>query len=121
MGKRKKVNNVVKVDVTDYAFPKGEILPVLVQHASRDGRRFEQVLHQVPTPRQLQTPPTFNPSPAFNAAGAHASFVGAEPADEPVDSERVSSRSLPMGCIITCISSSKTLCARGVETVIRLC
>ena len=77
MGKRKKVKNVVKVDVTDYAFPKGEILPVLVQHASRDGRRFEQVLHQVPTPRQLQTPPTFNPSPAFNAVGTHTGGEGA--------------------------------------------
>ena len=95
MGKRKKGKNIVKVDVTDYAFTKGETLPVLVHHSSRDGRRFEQVLHKVPTPRRLQPPPTFNPSPAFGATETRASFVGDEPTDEPVSSERVSSCFLP--------------------------
>ena len=64
-GKRKrKPQNVVKVDLSDAMFRKGEVLPVVVKHSSRDGRRVEQTVHQVPTPRQSLVPPTFDPSPA---------------------------------------------------------
>ena len=84
MGKRKKVSNVVKVDVTEYAFRKGEVLPVLVQHSSKDGRRIEQARHNVPTPRKHQPPPTFNPSPALSDTEIHMSPVVCEPTEDEI-------------------------------------
>ena len=90
MGKRKKAQNIVKVDVSEYAFRKGELLPVLVQHSSKDGRRIEQVRHSVPTPQKHQPPPTFNPSPVLYDPEIHASPAVGEPTeDEPFGSESV--------------------------------
>lgn len=89
MGKRKRNQNVVKVDVGEYAFRKGPVLPVLVQHSSKDGRRFEKAVHQVPTPRQRQPLPTFDPSPMLDAPQTHPTPVGDEPTGEPDGSEWV--------------------------------
>lgn len=69
-GRHKKAQNVVKVDLGDYAFGTGEILPVRVQHSSKDGRRIEQSIHRFPTPRldtpQLDTPQLDPPPPSFD-------------------------------------------------------
>ena len=84
MGKRKrKMQNVVKVDVGDY-------LSVLVQQTSKDGRRIDQAVHQIPTPAPRNDPPpsTFIPSPAFKDARGPAFPDANEPMDE-LDSERV--------------------------------
>lgn len=67
MGKRKKnARNVVRVDITE-CLVKGETLPVLAQHSSKDGRRIEQVVHHIPTLHQDPHPSTFNPSPVFES------------------------------------------------------
>ena len=64
MGKRKKLSqNVVKVELEDIRFRKDKILPVIVKQSSKDGRRVEQTVYQVPTPKHIN-PPTFDPSPA---------------------------------------------------------
>ena len=89
MGKRKKVPNVVKVDVGDY-------LPVLVHRTSKDGRRVDRAVHHVPTPtpqKNLPTP-TFNPSPVFEDTAGHT-FPDADvdkPMGESGGSERVRTR-----------------------------
>jgi len=68
MGKRKKVpGNIVKIDLKEYAVKGGEILPFLVQHSSKDGRHIEQTVHKVPDTWNNLPPPTFDPSPAFEA------------------------------------------------------
>ena len=65
MGKRKKQpQNIIKIELDDVTSRKIGAFPVVVKHLSKDGRRVEQKVHQVPTPRQHQIPPTFNPSPA---------------------------------------------------------
>lgn len=68
MGKHKKNSpNVVKVDLSDSDFGKKKVLPVIVGHLSRDGRRVEQTIHKISTPQQnVVHPPVFNPSPAID-------------------------------------------------------
>jgi len=88
MGKRKKAPNVVKIDIGELG--KTEVLPVLVQHSSKDGRRVERTMHQVPTPWQNLPPSTFDPSPVLEDTHAFSD----EPMGEPNGSERVSSRLL---------------------------
>ena len=87
MGKRKKVQNVVKVDVGDY-------LPVLVQHTSKDGRRIDRAIHQIPTPTPQKNPPhsTFIPSPALADTQDHVFSYVDEPMGEPNSSDRVRPR-----------------------------
>ena len=60
MGKRKRAPNVVKIDVGE--FGTGEVLPVLVQQSSKDGRRVGKTIHQIPMPWQNLPPSTFDPS-----------------------------------------------------------
>ena len=67
MGKRKKkVQNVIKVDLGDF---KSEPLPVLVQHLSKDGRRIAQTIHRLPplpTVHEFPPLPTSPPSLTFD-------------------------------------------------------
>lgn len=89
MGKRKRnARNVVKVDVEDCKI-REEGIPVLVQHASKDGRRVEQAVHQVPKPRQ-DPPPAFKPAPKFGDVQGCTFPNGDEPTGEIDNSERVS-------------------------------
>lgn len=102
MGKRKKAaQNIVKLDVGDFAFEKGEILPVLVQHSSRDGRRIEQTVHKVPTPRPNPPPPSYDPSPVFEDVEGCVSPDADNLAGELDDFENVRSCPLSSRCIIT--------------------
>lgn len=94
MVKRKRVTNVIKVDVDDFAFGE-EVVPVLVQQSSKDGRRIEKTLHKVPEPRQDPLPSTFNPSPSFEDAQEHVFDDVLEPTDERNGPERVSLHFLP--------------------------
>ena len=103
MGKRKKVPNVVKVDIGDCGFKKGEILPLLVQHSSKDGRRVGQTVHKIPTPRQNPPPSTFDPSPVPEDIRDYAFPDVGEPIGELAGSEHVSSCFFVFGrCILTC-------------------
>ena len=89
MGKRRKLQNVIKVDLG--GIPKSDkIIPVLVQQKSKDGRRLEQSVHNVPLPQDQPRPPTFNPSPAYEAAMDDAFPGSHDPSDEPNGPERVS-------------------------------
>lgn len=65
MGRRKKLQNVVKVDLEEVAFEKGEAFPIRVQQLSKDGRRMEETVHKVPTPQIRPPAPAFDPSPAY--------------------------------------------------------
>lgn len=67
MGKRKKAQNVVKIDLGEGAFRKRESLPVLVQQSSKDGRRMEETIHKIAAPRDKPPAPTFDPSPTYVA------------------------------------------------------
>ena len=90
MGKRKKKpQNIVKLDLEEHTLGKGEILPVRVQHSSKDGCRVEQTIHAVPALRDNPPPPAFNPSLAFEATQDSMSAEGPGPADELNGSERV--------------------------------
>ena len=92
MGKRKKPQNVVKVDLGEM-FRKGEaIIPVVVQHSSKDGRRLEQTVHNVATPQDQQPGPSFNPSPAYDAAESWASPDVGDPILESDPTDRVRPR-----------------------------
>jgi len=65
MGKRKKQpENVIKIELNDAPLGKCHVLPIVVKQPSKDGRRVEQTVHEVPTPRRHVIPPTFDPSPA---------------------------------------------------------
>jgi len=114
MGKRKKApGNIVKIDLEEYAVKGGEILPILVQHSSKDGRRIEQTVHEVPNPRNNLPPPTFNPSPAFEAAWDNM-FPELCESD---GTERVRPRFLPLRHILTwlCLIAGPAAClARGM-------
>lgn len=100
MGKRKKAQNIVKIDMGDYAIAKGTVLPVLVQQLSKDGRRFEQTVHPVPTPQQHPLPSTFDPSPSVEDAPGYTFHDASEPMDERDGPERVSPSLLPLGHIL---------------------
>jgi len=64
MGKWKRhTQNVVKVDLGDLIFTKSQLLPVLVQHLSKDGRRIEQTVHQIPALQPNPPPLAFDPCP----------------------------------------------------------
>jgi len=79
MGKRKKnTQNVVNIDLGDYAFEDGRVLPVLVQHSSKDGRRIEQTIHRIPAPGP-SLPPAFDPRPVVEEAEEDAPFFDFEP------------------------------------------
>ena len=104
MGKRKKVQkvaNVVKIDVDNYAFGGGEVVPILVQQSSKDGRRIKKAVHKIPTPRQDPLHSTFNPSPSFENAQDHTPHDLSEPMDERGGPERVSPCFLSSGHILT--------------------
>ena len=61
MGKCKKnLQNVMKVDLGDCKFKRGEILPVRVQQSSKDGHHMEQTVHKIPMPQN--NPPPLLPS-----------------------------------------------------------
>lgn len=101
MGKRKRnTQNVVKVDVEEYASRKGAVLPVRVQQSSKDGRRVELAVHDVPQPQQNLPPSTFNPSPAFEDVrdGELPDVV------QPNAPERVRSCFTSSGCILMRVS-----------------
>ena len=64
MGKCKKnLQNVMKVDLGDCKFKRGEILPVRVQQSSKDGRHMEQTVHRIPTPQNNPPPSYLQPLP----------------------------------------------------------
>lgn len=101
MGKRKKQpQNIVKLDLDDCAFGKGEILPVRVQHSSKDGRRVEQTFHKISAPPVNPPLPTFNPSLAFEAAQNNTPAEGCDPVDELNDSERARPSSLSLRDVV---------------------
>jgi len=95
MGKRKKrPGNIVKVELDDALSGIGEAIPIVVKQSSKDGRRVQQTVHQVPTPRQHQIPSTFDPSPAVTDDW-DCVFPGIDdPVDEPEGPESVRSCSL---------------------------
>ena len=103
MGKRKRnVLNVVKVELSDLALGTKTILPVVVQHSSRDGRRIEQAIHQISTPQQDSPPPTFNPSPVVDDMQDLAPRELREEMDEPNGPGRVRLCSCSSIWFITC-------------------
>ena len=68
MGKRKKkLQNIVKLDLEEHTLGKGEILPICTQHSSKDSCHVEQTIHTVPALRDNPPPPTFNLSLALKA------------------------------------------------------
>lgn len=98
MGKRKKANNVVKVDLGGLGFGKAEVLPVLIQQSSKDGRRVERTVHHVAKPQQDPLPPAFVPSPVIDI------MQGVEPSealDEFDGSGRVRLRPRSLVCFLT--------------------
>lgn len=93
MGKRKKPQNVVKVDLGEDIFKKGEtITPIIIQHSSKDSRRLEQTVHSVATPQDQPPAHTFNPSPAYDAAQSWVSPEVNDPMLEPDSTDRVRPR-----------------------------
>jgi len=78
MGKRKqKAHNVVKVNLGEYAFKETGTLPVVVQHSSKDGRRIEQTIHQVPMSQPNPPPLRFDPRPVVEEVEEdEAAFLG---------------------------------------------
>ena len=101
MGKRKnKFKNVVKIDLGEYEFGGEDVLPVLVQQSSKDGRRVEKTIHKVPAPQAIPSTPVFDPSPMFKVT-QDASPDAQDPADEPCGVECVCSRSLSPRCFLT--------------------
>lgn len=77
---------------------RGDVLPVVVQQASRDGRRVEQTIHKIPKP---QDPPlsTFSPSPVYETTQEYVFPEVCLPMNEQNDSERVSPRASPQGLL----------------------
>ena len=67
MGKRKRqAPNVVKVNLRDVTFKKSDMLPVLVQNLSKDGRRIKQTVYKIPAPQPTRPNPSplvFDPPP----------------------------------------------------------
>ena len=101
MGKRKRSSkNIVKLDYLDVVGTE-ETLPVLVQELTKDGRRMKQTIHTIPTPQNDPPPPTFDPSPAFEAAEGHTFFEECDPKGEPSGTERVCLRFFFPRCILT--------------------
>ena len=101
MGKRKKnAQNVVKVDLGDYNFRKSEALPVLVQNLSKDGRRIEQTIHQIPTLQPKPPPLAFDPCPVVEEPeeGGDTPFFGDELPSGVDGTDRVRSRFFTFIC-----------------------
>ena len=76
-------------------FRKGEVLPVVVEQSSRDGRRVGRTVRQVPTPRQPLVPPTFDPSPAVQDDWDYEFPDTSDPTGEPDGPDAVSSYFFP--------------------------
>lgn len=89
MGKRKRnAQNVVKVDLGALVLKKSKALPVLVQHSSKDGRRIEQTVHEIPA---LPPDPyllAFDPCPVVTEDEDDV-FLGTEPSSEGNEGGRV--------------------------------
>lgn len=101
MGKRKKnTQNVVKVDLGDYALKESGALPVLIQHSSKDRRRIEQTVHRIPA-LEPSLPPAFDPRPVVEEAeeDEYAMFLDVEPTGEDGGGDRVRSRFSPLFCL----------------------
>ena len=106
MGKRKRqAPNVVKVDLRDVTFKKSDMLPVLVQNLSKDGRRIEQTVHKIPAPRPTRPNPSplvFDPPPlSFDPCPVVAEhednvFFDTEPTGGENGGDRVRSRFSPL-------------------------
>jgi len=101
MGKRKRpARNIVKVDLGDFIFTKSEPLPVFVQHSSKDGRRIEQTVHQIPAPQSNPPPLGFDPCPVTveddDEDDEDDVFPGVEPPGGEDDGDRVRSRFSPL-------------------------
>ena len=97
MGKRKKkAENIVKVDFGDYAFEESGILPVLVQHSSKDGRRIEQAIHRIPA-LEPSPSPAFDPRLVVEEADNNEDTIlfDVEPPDGDNGGDRVRSRVSP--------------------------
>ena len=95
MGKRKKKSqNVVKLDLR-------EAVPLLVQQSSKDGRRVEQSVHNIPTPQIHPPPPTFDPSPLFATAEDCVFPEVCDSTGELSSTEHVRLCSLSSRCILT--------------------
>ena len=90
-GKRKKKpQNIVKVDLSDTPFKKREVLPVVVAQSSKDGRRIAQRVHNVPNPQQPPLHPNFNPSPVVGSAWDCVEHDTAIPTGQPDGPDPVS-------------------------------
>ena len=91
MGKRKKVQNVVKIELGEDGFERGGVTSVLVQHVSKDGRRMAQTVHNVPTPRAIPPDPNppFDPTPVYGITQDSTSAKLCDPMGEPDGPERV--------------------------------
>ena len=89
MGKRRKLQHVVKVDLGEDVVKKRETIPVVVQQSSKDGRRVAQTVHQVPTPRDKPLAPTFDPFPAYGDSQDCAHPEAHDPTREPNGPERI--------------------------------
>ena len=107
MGKRKrKAHNVVKVDLGDFTVKKSDALPVLVQHLSKDHRRIEQTVHQIPISRSNPPPPTFDPCPVVAEDGSGDDiFFDVEPLGEE-DREQGGDRVCLHFSSLFCVSDS---------------
>lgn len=90
MGKRKKLQNLVKIDLGEDIFETEVTLPILVQQSSQDGRRMRQTVYKIPAPREGPPAPTFDPSPEYGATQDCASEE-CDAMDELDGLERVSS------------------------------
>lgn len=88
MGKRKKPRNVVKIDMGGIS-KNEKVIPVLVPQKSKDGRRWEQTVHNVPVPQEKPRPPTFDPSPAYGASHDDTFPELHDPMNEPDGPDRV--------------------------------
>jgi hypothetical protein len=95
MAKRKRPQNLCKVDIREDLVEEGSILPVRIQQLSKDGRRIEQTIHSVPAPKHETRAPTFDPSPAYGAPQDCASLEECDLTAEPVGSGRVCLRPSP--------------------------
>ena len=89
MGKRKRPQNIVKIDLGEDVFGKGEVLPAPVQQSSKDGRCVEQTIHKIRTPQEKPPAPTFDPSPMYGATEHCAYPEVHDQMNESNDPERI--------------------------------
>lgn len=78
---KKRALNVVKVDLGELAIKKSKTLPVIVQHLSKDGRRIEQTVHEIPAPQPNPLLLAFDPSPVVPEDNGGI-FLNTEPSNE---------------------------------------